>query len=233
MFDLKNHVKKIEIKQDTIINISIDNNVFPYISATFWQVYKENNKYVLNQIHEITAKDPNNTASKAGILSAKWLKSINYNSRIHLYGDRSTKNRNSISDEKLSFAQIFTNSLTEYGYRVENKMLSFAPAVADIGDFLNAVLEEKLDFCKIQISESCKESINDYIVTKQDKDGTILKKRETDPKTKISYEPNGHLLDTFKDLIVSMFNEEFKKFQNRFMKLQVGMVKNDKKKSTY
>jgi hypothetical protein len=43
----------------------------------------------------------------------------------------------------------------------------------------------------------------------------MLKKRITDPKTKVSYEPHGHLTDTFKDFMVSAFHTEYLAFINK------------------
>jgi hypothetical protein len=43
----------------------------------------------------------------------------------------------------------------------------------------------------------------------------MLKKRITDPKTKVSYEPNGHLTDTLKDMTISAFNTEYLAFINK------------------
>ena len=39
-----------------------------------------------------------------------------------------------------------------------------------------------------------------------------MKKRETNPKTKTSFEPHGHLTDTFKDFMCQAFNSEFRRF---------------------
>jgi len=57
-------------------------------------------------------------------------------------------------------------------------------------------------------------------------DGTMLKKKIKDKETGEVYEPNGHLTDTFKDLVVSMFNPEFVRFQNRFKTISAGQVVN-------
>jgi hypothetical protein len=224
-FELQKHVKHINIDPTSLIHVSIDSNVEPYISVTFWQTLKEDNIWKINQIHELPCKDPNNTARKAGELTAKWLREIGYNQKICLYGDRSTKSRNNIDDDKRSFADIFTNSLQKAGYKVENKMLGFAPPVSNIADFINSIFDGTLKFAEITINETCKTSINDYIETKQDKDGSILKKRITNPKTGVSYEPNAHLVDTCKDFITSMFYAEFLKYQNRFNSPKPNMVK--------
>jgi predicted outer membrane repeat protein len=214
-FELTKHVRPVEIDLSKVIHLSIDSNVYPYISVTAWQLIK-GQQWGIIQVNEICAEDPNNTARKAGELTGKWLQTIGYKQKIMLYGDRSTKNRNNIDDDKRSFAQIFTDALKKSGYKVEDKFLNFAPPVSNIADFVNAIFDGTLKFAEITIGEHCKKSINDYIETKQDRDGTMLKKRETNPKTGVSFEPNGHLTDTIKDFITQAFYDEFIKFQNRF-----------------
>jgi hypothetical protein len=141
-----------------------------------------------------------------------------------MYGDRSTKNRDNIDDNKMSFYQIFTDAIKKYGYQIEDKFLNLAPPVSMIADFVNAIFDQTLDFAEIEISEKCKVSINDYIETKQDKDGSMLKKRIEDKILNVSYEPHGHLTDTLKDFIVQAFYPEFNKFQNRFAAIKPGGI---------
>jgi hypothetical protein len=224
-FELNKHVKPVKINPDSIIHISIDSNVDPYIAVTCWQLIKHDEKWQIRQINELPAIDPNNTARKAGEQVATWLRSIGYNQRIFMYGDRSTKNRNNIDDDKRSFYQIFTDSIKKQGFQIEDHFLGHAPSVSLIGDFVNAIFDGTLTFAEIVIGEHCKKAINDYIETKQDKDGSILKKRETNPKTKVSFEPNGHFTDTLKDFITQAFYKEFNKFVQRFKTISPGGVK--------
>jgi PBSX family phage terminase large subunit len=221
-FKIETHVKQVNIEQ-SLIHISIDSNVFPYIAVTAWQLIKKD-KWIIRQIHELPCKDPDNTARKAGERTAQWLRSIGYKARVSMYGDRSTKNRNNIDDNKMSFYQIFTDAIKKHGYQIEDKFLNLAPPVSMIADFVNAIFDQTLDFAEIEISEKCKVSINDYIETKQDKDGSMLKKRIEDKILNVSYEPHGHLTDTLKDFIVQAFYPEFNKFQNRFAAIKPGGI---------
>lgn len=223
-FDLNKHVKRLVYDPSTTLHISVDSNVYPYISVTIWQLIK-GERWEIRQIHELPCIDPDNTASRAGKNVAKYLKSIQYTQRVLLYGDRSTKNRNNIDDDKRSFFQIFKENIEGEGFRTEDKMLNYSPSVSTIGDFVNAIFNYELDFAEIEIDESCKKSIGDYIETKTDRDGSILKKRITDPKTGVSYEPNGHLTDTLKDFIVQAFKKEFDAYENRFKQIPSGMTR--------
>lgn len=214
-FDTDKHVRANNWDVDNLLHVSIDSNVFPYIAVTVWQLFKNGNGWTIKQVNELPAIDPINTASKAGKNVADWLKKIGYSQRVLIYGDKSTKARNNIDDNKKSFYDLFTEALSKDGFRIEDKMLKAAPPVAGIADFVNAIFAGEIPSLAIEIGENCKESINDYVETKTDKDGSMLKKRITDPKTKVSYEPNGHLTDTLKDFMVSAFNAEYLAFINK------------------
>jgi len=215
-FSVDNHVKPLTYDFENTLHISIDSNVMPYIAVSVWQIKKVNQKYFIRQIHELPARDPINTARKSGKYVADWLKEKNYNQKIYLYGDPTTKARNNIDDNKKSFYDLFTESIKKEGYTIIDKFFRKAPPVASTGDFINHIFDGGFENMEIEINETCKESINDYIETKEDKDGGILKRRITDPKTKQSYEPNGHILDSLRYFICKTFEPEFKQFLNRF-----------------
>lgn len=225
-FELNIHVKPTYYDKIKILHLSMDSNVYPYIGLTFWQIEKINSKWDVQQVHELPCEDPYNTASAAGKCVVAYLKSIGYNDVVYLYGDKSTKNRNNIDDEKRSFFQIINEALQKAGFRTVDKMLSHAPPVASVGDFVNAALSGEIpEIGSVTIGEQNKKSINDYIESKTDKDGTILKVRENHPKIKgLTYEKNGHLTDTFKDFMVQCFYKEYVKWMNRFKPLQPGGI---------
>lgn len=215
-FELGQHVKPINTDPDQSIHISIDSNVLPYIAVTVWQLDKQGDGWKAKQTYELPVKDPDNTARKAGLKVGVWLQSIGYTQTVFLYGDPTTTARNTIDDDKKSFLDLFVEGMKKKDAIVEKRFFRKAPGVAATGDFINAIYEGKVPGVEIEISEYCKESINDYIETKQDKDGGILKKRITDPKTKQSYEPNGHLSDTKRYFLCKVFETEFERFKNRF-----------------
>lgn len=215
-FELSKHVRPVSFDKEQILHISIDSNCYPYIAITIWQLIKVNDSWNIRQIEELPVSDPDNTADRAGKKLANYLQSIGYNQKIFLYGDNSTKSRNNIDEDKRSFYQIFIENVSRFGFRIEDKMTSNKPPVASIGDFVNAILNDEIPDLSIEIGENCKTSISDYIETKADKDGSILKKRVKDKATGISYEPNGHLTDTLKDFIYQAFTEEYNRWLNRF-----------------
>ena len=223
-FELDKHVKPLIVDVNNTMHISIDYNVLPYVAVSVWQIEKEQQdnltKYHAKQVHELPARDPINTARKSALNAAKWLKSIGYNDKIFIYGDPSTKNSNGIDDDKKSFFDLFTETLKNEGFYIQDKMSRSNKSVSSMGDFVNAIFEGNIDNISITIGESNKTSINDYIETKQDKDGGILKKRVTDPATKSSYEPNGHLTDNLKDFMCQAFEPEFNQFKRKYQEFK-------------
>ena len=213
-FELDIHVKPIE-KENAVYHISMDDNVFPYISITIWQIKKINDLYRVIQVDEICAEDPKNTATAAGRTVKEYLTLQNNKETVYVYGDPSTKKRNTIDDDKKTFYDKFIDEIKKK-HKIQDKMFRKAPSVSLTGDFINDIYEGNIDNIEIVIGENCKKSISDYIDTKQDKDGTVLKIRTKDPKTEISYEKNGHLSDTKRYFIVKAFENEFRKWQNRF-----------------
>lgn len=215
-FELSDHVRPLDYEINNMLHISLDSNVYPHIAVTIWQLIKKGTGWIIRQVHELPAADPINTGTKAGKNVGEWLTSIGYNQRVKIYGDRSTKNRNNIDDEKKSFFQLFTEGITKEGHKTEDCMLPNAPVVSTIADFVNGIFAEEIPGLSIEIAEHCRESINDYIETKTDKDGSILKVRVKHPTIEgLTYEKNGHLTDTLKDFIVSAFNTEYKTFINK------------------
>ena len=93
-------------------------------------------------------------------------------------------------------------------------MFRKAPSVALTGEFINAIYRGVIPDVEITIDITCKKSINDYIQTKKDKDGGMLKKRVTDLNG-ISFEEHGHFSDVKRYFIIKAFYDEYMNFVNR------------------
>lgn len=230
-FRFKDHVKQFKRPwlPDTAFHVSIDNNVKPYIAISIFQILKVeiNNQtvYKVYQVMELPQFEPDNRASRAGKAVADWFKKIGYGGSVFLYGDKSTKSRNTIDDNARSFFQIFNETIQNNGFKTVDKFLNFAPSVVSIGDFVNAVLDGEIPNIQVLFSNICKYAIKDYISTKKDKDGTILKILVKDKNKEGSYQKNGHFTDTFKDFMVQCFYNEFVAYKNRHAKLKPGGIK--------
>jgi len=215
-FELSKHVRPVHYDSSSTIHISIDSNVYPYIAISVFQLIRNFDGWIVRQINELQAVDPDNSANRAGLKIANYLNSINYIHKVYLYGDRSTKSRNNIDPDKRSFFKIVDETIKNKGFETVDMMDNHAPPVASIADFVNNIFSGDIKGIEIEIGENCKASISDYIETKTDKDGSMLKKRITDPKTKVSYEPHGHLTDCLKDFIYQAFTTEYSKWTKRF-----------------
>ena len=196
------------------IHLSIDNNVLPYISVGFWQTEFKEGRFTDTQIHEIAAKDPFNTVTKAAEMAVKYLNDIDYSDKLFLYGDQTTKANNTIDDEKRSFFDKFREKIEET-YVVEERMPKSNPSVSMTGEFINAIYSGDIPSIEIKIHESCKLSIDDYNMTKKDVNGSILKKRIKDKITGQSYEEFGHFSDTKRYFIAELHKDIYTQFSLR------------------
>jgi hypothetical protein len=232
-FELNKHVKPLNYTPDLPVFMSIDSNVYPWITLSFWQLIKtDDGGWIIRQVHEIAAEDPNNTASRAAKLAIAWLREVEYTQALRMHGDKSTKNRNNIDDEKRSFFQIINETILNAGYRTADNILLSPPPVSSIADFVNAILDGDIKGISVEINEECKRSIGDYIATKTDKDGGILKKRIPHPTIKgVTYEEHGHFVDAMKDFIIQSFLAEYETYANRHKKLIPGGISQPKRGS--
>lgn len=215
-FELEHHIGPVDTDPEHTIHVSVDNNVHPYIAISIWQMHRTDIGWDVEQIGEIAARDPRNTATAAGRKVLRFLKRCDYNlSKVYVYGDPTTRSRNTIDDNKKTFLDKFTDKIRTR-YETQKRMFRKAPPVSMTGDFINEIYENEIFGIRITIGEHCKASINDYIETKEDKDGGVLKLRTKDPKTEITYEKHGHFTDTKRYFMVKAFYSEYTQFLNRF-----------------
>lgn len=97
------------------VHLSVDNNVLPFISISYWQVDFTTGIKIW-QFHETCAESPNNTVRKSSKLVAKYLKSIRYCDKLFVHGDASTKSANTFDDEKRSWMDLFIETLKNEGF---------------------------------------------------------------------------------------------------------------------
>lgn len=213
------------------VHISVDSNVLPYISITYWQIALEGDKKHIRQIGETCADSPNNTVRKAAKLVAKRLhellcttrpiavrgtpRPVAHNTKVYLHGDASTRTANNIDDEKRSFHDLFIDTLQKEGIEIEDKVSNKNPSVPMSGEFINAIFDKTFPGIEITIAEDCKVSIEDYMSVQKDVNGGILKTKVKNKITMQTYEEHGHISDTFRYVVVDMLREEFLLFSNR------------------
>lgn len=196
------------------VHISVDSNVLPYISCTYWQISLDGGKKHIRQIGETCADSPNNTVRKAAKLVAKHLHEIGVD-KVILHGDASTRAANNIDDEKRSFHDLFIDTMQKEGIEVIDKVSNKNPSVPMSGEFINAIFDAVLPGLQITIDENCKVSTEDYMSVQKDVNGGILKTKVKNKITMQTYEEHGHISDTFRYVVVDMLREEFLLFSNR------------------
>lgn len=214
-FDRTKHVKEVRPEKSVIYLIS-DNNVVPYIAVGAWQINYSEKK--VRQVNEFPCESPDNTATKAAKKCARWLDSIEYKEVLYVGGDPSGNARSTEDDEGRSFFDKFIAALRDEGYSVVSKVQSSAPEVARSIEFINEIYESNYMGWSIEIGSHCHKSIEDYTMAKEDAEGKILKKRETDKETKQSFERYGHFSDDKRYFITSVLPTEFNMFKARTKK---------------
>ncbi len=213
-FARSKHTAEVAYDPTLPVHLSVDSNVLPYITCTYWQVAVDGDRYEVRQIGETCAESPNNTVRKAAKLVAKQLHEMGVD-RVILHGDASTKAANNIDDEKRSFHDLFIDTLQKCGIEVEDKVSNRNPSVPMSGEFINAIFDGILPGLNIIISDVCKVSIEDYQSVQKDVNGAILKTKVKNPTTKQTYEAHGHISDTFRYIIADTLREQFLAFSNR------------------
>jgi len=212
-FNRGKHTDECKYNPDLALHVSVDNNVLPYISYTFWQI-EYDDCIKIRQIDEIAAESPHNTARKSALLVAAKLREMGVD-RIYLHGDASTRHANTIDDQKRSFLDLVISTLQSVGIEVIDCVGKQNPSVPMSGEFINAIFDNIIPDIQIIIGENCKISIEDYMSAQKDENGAMLKTKVKNKITMQTYEEHGHLSDTFRYVITDLLRELFLSFSNR------------------
>lgn len=212
-FNRGKHMGECKYNPDLALHVSVDNNVLPYISYSFWQIDYANG-ITIRQVDEIAAESPNNTARKGALLVAKRLHDLGVD-QIFLHGDASTRHANTIDDQKRSFLDLVISTLQAEGIEVVDCVGKQNPSVPMTGEFINAIFDGIIPDIRIIIGEHCKISIEDYMSVQKDENGAILKTKVKNKITMQTYEEHGHFSDTFRYAVADLVREQFLLFSNR------------------
>lgn len=224
-FNRGKHTGECKYNPDLALHVSVDNNVLPYISYTFWQIEyncgsmmdtrpEQRQGIRIRQIDEIAAASPHNTARKSALLVATKLREMGVD-RIYLHGDASTRHANTIDDQKRSFLDLVISTLQSEGIEVNDCVGKQNPSVPMSGEFINAIFDNIVPDIQIIIGENCKVSIEDYMSVQKDENGAILKTKVKNKITMQTYEEHGHISDTFRYVVCDLVREQFLSFSNR------------------
>lgn len=221
-FNRGKHTGECKYNSNLALHVSVDNNVLPYISYTFWQIEYDYGRDIdpapggikIRQVDEIAAESPHNTARKSALLVAARLRELGVD-RIYLHGDASTRHANTIDDQKRSFLDLVISTLQAEGIEVIDCVGKQNPSVPMTGEFINAIFDEIIPDIRIIIGEHCTISIEDYMSVQKDENGAILKTKVKNKITMQTYEEHGHLSDTFRYVVADLVREKFLLFSNR------------------
>lgn len=207
------HVTDCQYDPTLPIHISVDNNVLPYITTTYWQVDYESGTHI-RQIGETLATPPDNTVKRAAGLVAKRLKELNP-IKVILHGDASTKAASTFDEEARSWMDLFIDTLRENGVEVEDKVGNKNPSVILSGEFINSILASEIAYTDIAIDKACKTSITDYMSVQKDENGGMQKVRLKNKATGQTYEEFGHCSDTFRYFVIDILRHDFLRYSNK------------------
>jgi len=210
-FNAVSHVGTPKLNHSLPLHISIDNNVYPYIAVVVWQADLDRKR--IWQVAEIPCKHPINSASGAGKETLKWLHRNKWENSIFIYGDPTTKNRNTIDDNKKTFLDKYLGVLSQ-SYTTTRRFFNVAPPVGMTADFINALWNNWEDW-NVTIHEDCIVSIEDYRFTKADANGLVFKERTKDKVSGITYEKRGHFVDGGRYFICKFLESEYNRFSKR------------------
>jgi len=223
-FELDRHVSHETYNPNLPLHISWDDNVNPYLPCGVFQI--EGKKVTM--IDEIAGITPNNT-----IRAVCWefrRKYPNHNTGLFVYGDATAQKEDTKLEKGYNFFRLILDELKDY--RPQLRVLKSNPSVAMRGMWINSVLEKELGGVIIKIDDSCKRTINDFVLLKEASDGTKSKEMETDPKTKVRYQKVGHFTDLFDYMLCFAFAAEFMSYQSGGIN-NISYGKNRNSKNSY
>lgn len=211
-FSAEKHVKAVQFEKSSMVHVSVDENVVPYITQSIWQASEKDRK--VRQVGEIACKSPDNTAAKAARKFAAWLTDRGYKGAVSVWGDPSGGKRTT-DENNASFFDKYIAELKACGFIVHRKVARSAPQVAVSAAFINELYEHEYGGWGIEIGQDCPLSITDYEVVKEDKEGKMVKTKAKDVNTGDVYEPYGHFSDVKRYLITGLLAVQFSNYTQR------------------
>lgn len=206
MFKREDAVKEIDYNNSLPICQTWDFNILPYTTTILAQI---ENKQV-RIIDEICLDYPHNRTRDN---CAKFAKDYPHHAGgVTVFGDASGDQEDSSKLFGENNYTLIFEGLQKYApnFRVPSKN----PPVKRRIEFINEILANQIYGIELIISPKCKNLIEDFENVKENADGTKLKIRVKNKKTKQTYEPYGHPTDALEYLICQYFASEFENFMN-------------------
>ena len=205
-FEIEKHIGSCIYNPLLPLHISWDDNVNPYLPCGIFQIEGKE----IRMIDEIAGVTPENTVKQVcNIFKRKY---PNHNTGLFIYGDATASKQDTKLEQGFNFYRLIADYLKDYNPRL--RISSSNPSVVMRGNWINTVFEKEIGGIKIIIDNSCKKSINDFVLLKEDSDGTKKKEMETDNKTKVRYQKVGHFSDLFDYIMCTAFANDFMLYQS-------------------
>lgn len=202
-FELDKHVKDLRYNPDSPLHISFDFNTKPYMTLTIYHIYNKS----IYLIDEICLENPRSTTKET---CREFIRKYRgHQSGLFVYGDPAGKSEDTKMEKGENNFTIIQNEFKEY--RPTMRLLSKAPGLKTRGDFINDVLDRNFGGISIAVHNKCFNSINDFIGTKENSDGTKYKEKGKDVNG-VAYEKFGHCTDSFDYMICKAFEQEYAQF---------------------
>lgn len=212
-FDRQRNIKEINYIPSLPLLLSWDFNVSPYVTCLIAQSYNTNTHQYLFFIDEVCSEAPrNNTPDTCDTVIAKYR---NHNAGVWVFGDPSGNNNDTRSSRKDTDRgndyKIILSKVRQLG-SVSYKVAKSHPRIITRINFINGIFELKIGNIVIYVHPRCKNLIADLSYTKEDSDGTKLKKKVKDSETGKTYEEYGHTSDALDYIICRYFHREYKRY---------------------
>ena len=208
-FDTQLHTGDYAATYDPLLplHLSFDFNTSPYVTGLAWQVRGK----ACTQVAEATLPSPlNNTLACARKLVSLF---PTHAAEVFVYGDPAGQAADTRSEKGQNDYTILIDVLLKAGWRVSKRVAASAPSVSMRGLWIDKILSEEVGGIRLRFDKGCRNTIQDYQKVLKAADGTKSKKRITDPKTGVSYEPYGHCTDAVDYFLTKCFSEEYAAFQ--------------------
>jgi hypothetical protein len=202
-FDIERHTGAVQYDPAQPLHISLDENVNPYITGTIYQIQGKK----ITQVDEMCLAHPNNTVKSLAEEFEKRYPA--HNTGVFVYGDATSQKEDTKLEKGQNFFTLFCNYIQKY--QPSLRLPRSNPPVAMRGNWINSFLESGA--IEVLIGDNCHNSVADFQFTKEDADGTKLKKKVKDIRTGVSYEKYGHTSDCFDYICCYAFNREFLDYQ--------------------
>lgn len=217
-FDYSTHVKPVKYDPNKATYLTYDFNVLPYMTLLCAQVEVTHTATYVRFYREYCGKHPDNTARA---VTKMWVQDYRSDHRAPVYycGDSAGESRIPGFGEDKAFNPV-RQELDRFIHNESDAVFKRQFFNEYIRSMLNDILAQQLSTSNqiiVEIDEKlCPTLIRDIQETREGDKGGMLKERIKHPITGEMHEKNGHCVDAFKYLFLSVFSELYlTKYHNR------------------